>query len=61
MPHLYIINDWKIEVPYCYQNKNGYVNLMGIIFDNKFDSTYNNSRDYILLKKNITQMILMFI
>ena len=34
---------------------------MGIILDNKFDSTYNNSRDYILLKKNITQMILMFI
>ena len=29
------------------------------MLDNKFDSIYRNSREYIFLEKNITQMILM--
>ena len=59
MPHPHIINDYKFEVPFCYQNKNAYRNFVGLMLDNKFDSIYRSSREYIFLGENITQMILM--
>ena len=51
MPHPYIINDEKFQVPFCYQNKNAYRNFVGLMLDNKFDSIYRSSREYIFLEK----------
>ena len=51
MPHPYIINDEIFEVPFCYQNKNAYCNFVGLMLDNKFDSIYRSSREYIFLEK----------
>ena len=47
------------NLKYHFATKNEYRNFVGLMLDNKFDSIYRSSREYIFLEKNITQMILM--